>query len=94
MLPTTALHPLAAGTDYKLRAQAAYSRPLPVAPADGAEIVLINSHNEWGGSLFTLTRPSGHTINGLTDDLIFNTNNARLVRARFTAPGNWVITAG
>ena len=84
--------PLTAGTDYKLRAQSAYSRPLPAAPADGAEIVFINSHNEWGGN-FTLTRPTGHTLNGVADNLLFNTNSARVVRAKFVEPSNWVVTA-
>ena len=84
--------PLTAGTDYKLRAQSAYSRPLPVAPADGAEIVLINSHNEWGGN-FTLTRPTGHTLNGVADNLSFAPNSAKTVTAKFVAPSNWVITA-
>ena len=84
--------PLAPNTDYKLRAQSAYSRPLPAAPADGAEIVFINSHNEWGG-LFTLARSAGQTINGVADNLLFNTNSARVVRIKFVAPINWVVTA-
>ena len=84
--------PLVPNTDYKLRAQSAYSRPLPAAPADGAEIVFINSHNEWGGN-FTLTRPTGHTLNGVADNLSFAPNSAKTVTAKFVAPSNWVITA-
>ena len=85
--------PLAPNTTYKLQAATAYSRALPATPADGAVIEFINSNQQWTG-LFTLTRGNGaHTINGLADNLNFNTNRARRVRAQFSAPTLWVVTA-
>ena len=85
--------PLAPNTTYKLQATTAYSRPLPAAPADGAVIEFVNSNQQWTG-LFTLTRGNGaHTINGLADSLSFNTNRAKRVRAQFSAPSLWIVTA-
>ena len=85
--------PLAPNTTYKLQAATAYSRALPATPADGAVIEFINSNQQWTG-LFTLTRGNGaHTINGLADNLNFNTNRAKRVRAQFSAPSLWIVTA-
>lgn len=82
--------PLVVGSEYALSAGSAYARPLPAGVA-GNQIVF-NNAGGWGGSLFTLSRASAaHTINGLADDVLFNTDDARRVIASCTAPGAWTL---
>lgn len=82
---------LVAGSEYLLSVGSAYTRPLPAGVA-GNQIVL-NSAGGWGSSLFTLSRASvAHTINGVADNVLFDTADVRRVIASCTAPGAWVLS--
>lgn len=82
--------PLVVGSEYALSAGSAYNRPLPAGIA-GSQIVL-NNAGGWASSLFTLGRSSaGHTINGVADNVVFDTGLARRIICSCTAPGAWVL---
>ncbi|ULR90110.1 MULTISPECIES: hypothetical protein [unclassified Comamonas] len=83
--------PLLVGSEYALSAGSAYSRSLPVGVA-GNQIVL-NSTGGWAASLFTLGRANAaHTINGVADNVLFDSDSARRIIASCTAPGAWTLT--
>lgn len=83
--------PLLGGSEYALSAGSAYSRSLPVGVA-GNQIVL-NSTGGWAASLFTLSRANAaHTINGVADNVLFDSDSAHRIIASCTAPGAWVLS--
>lgn len=83
---------LAVWTQYRLNADAVYSRPLPATANNDERIVLLNYLHTWGNGNFTLTVPSGQTLylpGGTTlvgpNNLIFDSN--RIEKFEFTCIG-------
>ncbi|KEH11383.1 hypothetical protein GY15_29130 [Delftia sp. 670] len=85
---------LRAGVEYTLSVDAAFSRPLPAAPSVGDRIELRDPSGNWRTGNFTLLRGNAaHTINGVADDVKFNTRAWR-VRLEFAGSNNWTLTKG
>ncbi|GAB2836691.1 hypothetical protein GCM10027276_44200 [Comamonas piscis] len=82
---------LVAGSEYLLSVGSAYTRPLPAGVAGNQ--IIFNSAGGWGSSLFTLSRANAaHTINGVADNVLFDTADVRRVIASCTSPGAWVLS--
>jgi len=70
-----------------------YSRPLPNATIIGSTITFINHKSNWNTSSFTLTRTnSSHSINGLVEDVLFDTNTKFMLTAVYTAVNTWTLS--
>ena len=66
---------------------------LPDNPAVGDEIVFLNGWNTWITGRFSIMRGSpNHSINGVTDSIVFDTNDVRLVRLTYVWSNIWVLT--
>lgn len=83
---------LATNTEYALDTSATYSRPLPVSPSIGDRVVLNNFENTWSSGLFTLQRGNlSHKINNFSEDILFNTNNARRAELTYIHTNYWLL---
>ena len=83
---------LTVNTEYALNADATYTRPLPSAPNIGDRIVLNNFENTWLSGLFTLQRGNpSHKINNFSEDILFNTNNARRAELTYIHTNYWLL---
>ena len=83
---------LATNTEYALDTSATYSRPLPVSPSIGDRIILNNFENTWASGLFTLERGNpSHKINNFSEDILFNTNNARRAELTYIHTNYWLL---
>lgn len=80
-------------TNYALSTNSVYQRPLPATPAVGDTIVLTNSERNWNLACFSVTRANAaHSINGKTEDLLFDSNAISQVTLRFVGSNKWVMS--
>lgn len=87
---------LTSGTEYSVYSPTenpVFVGVLPETPAVGDEIVFLNGWNTWITGRFSIMRGSpNHSINGVTDSIVFDTNDVRLVRLTYVWSNIWVLT--
>lgn len=87
---------LTSGTEYSVYSPTenpVFVGVLPETPTIGDEIVFLNGWNTWITGRFSIMRGSpNHSINGVTDSIVFDTNDVRLVRLTYVWSNIWVLT--
>jgi hypothetical protein len=83
---------LTAGNVYVVDASSVHSRSLPNSPQIGDTIEFQNGLGNWTGN-FTLTRAnSGHYINGLLEDVVFDSNDTYSVKVTYASTNRWTLS--
>ena len=68
---------------------------LPASPNIGDEIVFHNGWSNWNTATCTIIRGNGaHTINGLAENMLVDSNAVRKMTFTYVWGNIWVVSAG
>lgn len=83
------------GGEYSLRGDLTFTVTLPPSPNVGESIVFHNGWNNWNAGTVTIARGNlSHTINGLSENILVDSNATRKLTFTYIATNIWIVSAG
>lgn len=83
------------GGEYSLWGALTFTVTLPPSPNVGESIIFHNGWNNWNTGTVTIARGNAtHTINGLAENVLVDSNATRKLTFTYIATNVWVVSAG
>ena len=83
------------GGEYSLWGALTFTVTLPPSPNVGESIIFHNGWNNWNTGTVTIARGNAtHTINGLAENVLVDSNATRKLTFTYIATNIWVVSAG
>jgi hypothetical protein len=83
------------GGEYSLWGALTFTITLPPSPNVGESIVFHNGWNNWDAGTVTIARGNlSHTINGLAENVLVDSNAMRKLTFTYIATNIWIVSAG